>query len=391
MRRYSAPPATAPRIFLRRIPKGYAGTMRTASHVKRLIREGAKDFYVRQKAIDILLARGVRPKNYLGEIAALFEWVQRNVRYTKDPFRVEVLHTPRRMLELRAGDCDDMTILLGSMLESVGHPVRLVLTGPNAFQPRLFSHIYLEVNHRGRWIPCDATMPHALGWSPRAPVKQIIAIQEEPSHVNHTAGARLAAGPDSRHRARGHQAEGSAGADAVEPAEKPGPAREERVAADPAALHVGEGARHPAAAQDHAAVEGAAQGVGDPAARGRDGGAGSADQAGVSPAPAAPSGESPASRPGASGGAAPPGALSGFLREGADVLRVSFPRVIPPVLIQLGDLVGLIYRSNKWQAGDPRTYVHFMEHRPRLLCDTGGRQLFLVGGSYRVTPRGIEG
>jgi hypothetical protein len=27
----------------------------------------------------------------LGEIKALFEWVQHHVRYTKDPFRVEVL------------------------------------------------------------------------------------------------------------------------------------------------------------------------------------------------------------------------------------------------------------------------------------------------------------
>ena len=117
--RYSAAPSSAPRVTLGTIPSGYAGTLRTAAHVKRLIRDGVKDFYVRQKAIDILLACGVRPKNYLGEIQALFRWVQRHVRYTKDPFRVEVLHSPRRMLELRAGDCDDMTILLGSMLESI--------------------------------------------------------------------------------------------------------------------------------------------------------------------------------------------------------------------------------------------------------------------------------
>jgi hypothetical protein len=73
------------------------------------------------------------------------------------------------------------------------------------------------------------------------------------------------------------------------------------------------------------------------------------------------------------------------------VLRLSFPRVIPPILIQLGDLVGLIYRSDKWHGGDPRTYIHFMRERPRLLCDTEGRRLFLIGGNYRVTQRGIEG
>ncbi len=92
MRRYPPPPSVPPRIRLTRIPRGYTGTLRTAEQVARLIRDGARDFYVRQHAIDILIERGVRAKHYLGEIEALFEWVQRHVRYTKDPYRVEVLH-----------------------------------------------------------------------------------------------------------------------------------------------------------------------------------------------------------------------------------------------------------------------------------------------------------
>jgi hypothetical protein len=159
------------------IPKGYLGTKKTVTHMQNLIRAGAKDFHVRQKAIDILVRRGVKAKDYLGEIKALFEWVQSNIRYTKDPFRVEVLHSPRRMLELRAGDCDDMSILLGAMLESIGHPVRLILVGPDPLQPRLFTHVYLEVFHRGRWIPLDATMPYAPGWAPRTLVKKIIPME----------------------------------------------------------------------------------------------------------------------------------------------------------------------------------------------------------------------
>ncbi len=60
-------------------------------------------------------------------------------------------------------------------------------------------------------------------------------------------------------------------------------------------------------------------------------------------------------------------------------------------MVQLGDLLGLIYRSDKWQRGQPRTYIHFMEDPPRLVSDVGGRRLFVIGGSYRVTVRGIEG
>jgi Transglutaminase-like superfamily len=177
MRRYAAPPLGLPQVNLAFIPKGYLGTQTTLKHIQALIRAGAKDFYVRQKAIDILLEKAIKPKNYWGEIKALFEWMQRNVRYTKDPFRVEVLHSARRLLELRAGDCDDMTILLGSMLESIGHPVRLVVIGPDPLRPKLFSHIYLEAFHQGQWIPLDATMPYAMGWEPRTVVKQVIPIE----------------------------------------------------------------------------------------------------------------------------------------------------------------------------------------------------------------------
>lgn len=177
MKRYIVPSLTLPRIYLGYIPKGYSGTKSTVEYMKTLLRAGAKDFYVRQKAIDILMKEGVVPKDYLGEIKALFEWVKHHVRYTKDPFRVEVLHSAKRMLELRAGDCDDMTILLGAMLEAVGHPVRLVLAGPDLLRPRFFTHVYLEVCFKGRWISLDPTMPHPLGWAPKAPVKKIIPIE----------------------------------------------------------------------------------------------------------------------------------------------------------------------------------------------------------------------
>jgi hypothetical protein len=175
--RYRSSLPTQPKIFLGHIPTGWRGTQKTIEHVQALIRNGAKDFYVRQKAIDILLEKHVKAKDYLAEIKALFEWVQQHIRYTKDTFRVEVLHSAKRMLELRAGDCDDMTILLGAMLEAIGHPVRLVLSGPDPLKPDLFTHIYLEVFHKGRWIPLDATMPYPMGWAPNTMVKKIIAIE----------------------------------------------------------------------------------------------------------------------------------------------------------------------------------------------------------------------
>jgi len=165
-----------PRITLIRVPSGSRGTLATAEIIGRMIRDGAKDFLVRQKAIQIFRIAGVRPKDRFGEIRSLFEWVRRNVRYTRDIFRVELLHTARRMLELRAGDCDDMTILLGAMLMSTGHPVRLILAGFRKRRPHSYSHIFLEANLGGHWITLDATMERPIGWAPPAVWKRVCEI-----------------------------------------------------------------------------------------------------------------------------------------------------------------------------------------------------------------------
>jgi hypothetical protein len=66
-------------------------------------------------------------------------------------------------------------------------------------------------------------------------------------------------------------------------------------------------------------------------------------------------------------------------------------RRIPDVLVKLGRLRGLIYRSDRGCRGRPRTFIHFMERPPLLACNTGGSQLYILGGRYRVTRRGIEG
>jgi len=98
-----------------------------------------------------------------------------------------------------------------------------------------------------------------------------------------------------------------------------------------------------------------------------------------------------------------PGEVRGCLRQSCELIRpfqcVESPRLlqrryqgmIPNVLVHLGELRGLIYRSDRGQRGRPRTFVHFFETPVDLMCDPRGQQLHIQGGRYRVTTRGIEG
>ena len=442
MKRYLPPPPEPPRIDRRRIPSGLEGARTTAAHIGRLIRDGAGDFYVRQKAIDILMERGVPAKDYLGEIDALFRWVQRHVRYTKDPFRIEVLHSARRMLELKAGDCDDMTIVLGALIKSVGHPVRIVLTGPDPLRPDLFSHIYLEARHHDQWIPLDATMPYGMGWSPRTPVRQVLSIEEEqsdartatatatanrstsasasPARAGADAGASasaharswVAARSAARHSRGGRPTQRSPRESVVAAAPPAPAARAQSMGADTAAIHLAEGPQRPAATEHDRSLAGVAQEsrpadhqpatatvVGTKSSDGAPGDASSTASGGASRRNAAAGGPS---APGASSRIATSGPIGAAVRSAAtlyqrftrmparSIERVAHARLMPPVVIEIGRLAGLVYRSNKW-VGRPRTYIHFMDDPPRLVSDVTGRRLFIVGGSYRVTPRGIEG
>jgi hypothetical protein len=55
----------------------------------------------------------------------------------------------------------------------------LILAGFRRDKPHAYSHIYPEVNVRGRWIAIDATVDHPMGWAPPAIWKRVCEIQKE--------------------------------------------------------------------------------------------------------------------------------------------------------------------------------------------------------------------
>jgi len=55
-------------------------------------------------------------------------------------------------------------------------------------------------------------------------------------------------------------------------------------------------------------------------------------------------------------------------------------------------LRGVIYRTRRTPGEAPKNYVHFFQGRsPLLVTNPTGTRLYIIGGHYRVTQRGIEG
>ena len=76
----------------------------------------------------------------LCELKRIFEFVKRNIKYRSDVAYIDSYHSPLKILELKAADCDDFTILIDSLLASLGWTVgaKIVAKTPN----RPFHHIY---------------------------------------------------------------------------------------------------------------------------------------------------------------------------------------------------------------------------------------------------------
>ncbi len=136
---------------------GDDGTAQTVAKIRSLVELGKKDPRVNRATGAILRGTRVAPYDEAGEVRAIFAWVLKNIRFTKDPEGKECLRPAATTLQWGFGDCDDINaILLPSMLGSVGYRSRIVTIASHPGAPDQFSHVYAEVHLGGRWIPLDA-------------------------------------------------------------------------------------------------------------------------------------------------------------------------------------------------------------------------------------------
>lgn len=107
---------------------------------------------IRDLAVGIIRNGGAEPRDKKGQALSLAEWVKTNIFYIHElPERFQL---PTETLRLKAGDCDDHTTLLGSMMESVGIPAVLVCMEVNGAWSHIFPAAALK---NGRFMHLDTT------------------------------------------------------------------------------------------------------------------------------------------------------------------------------------------------------------------------------------------
>lgn len=92
--------------------------------------------------------------------------VRDRIRYVRDIRGVETLHTAEQVIRQRAGDCDDKSLLLAALLESIGHETQFEALGP---APGRFCHVLVKWwdVERKAWVPLETTAKVKAGWEPR--------------------------------------------------------------------------------------------------------------------------------------------------------------------------------------------------------------------------------
>lgn len=119
--------------------------------MRKFAHQGKIDPAVRSQVEQI--CSGLEPGDYASESVAIGYWVLQNIRYMQDPFDVEFLKQPGRLLAEPAGDCDDMATTIAAMLMACGHRAAFTLACFNG-NP-VPSHVFCNVLSPGGWVPLD--------------------------------------------------------------------------------------------------------------------------------------------------------------------------------------------------------------------------------------------
>jgi transglutaminase-like putative cysteine protease len=129
--------------------------------MKRMSEEGAADLELQE------IARNAVRENPIKDI---YDWVKNNIKYTSDPYDIELFVHPSRLIrEYKEGknpqeDCDGISILTYAMLKAVGIKARIVLLDTKGDE---IDHATAQAwsENLQEWIFVDpSTSVYPFGW-----------------------------------------------------------------------------------------------------------------------------------------------------------------------------------------------------------------------------------
>lgn len=107
---------------------------------------------IRNLAVKIIKDSDCTPRDKRAQSLAIADYIQRNIYYVHElPERFQY---PDETLRLKAGDCDDYTTLIGSLVESIGIPCSMVVMQVNG----AWIHIFPAVKLNTGLLTLDATL-----------------------------------------------------------------------------------------------------------------------------------------------------------------------------------------------------------------------------------------
>lgn len=128
------------------------------------------------RAIALSWVKGVPEhgqESELAEVSRIFWGIYNNVEYRQDNLKYDTYATLYRTLQVRAGDCDDMTICVASLLATIGYLPAAKLISPDGTNWHIYAITAIFPRHNpaaptSRYIALDTTQKGRSypGWEP---------------------------------------------------------------------------------------------------------------------------------------------------------------------------------------------------------------------------------
>lgn len=105
---------------------------------------------LRDEALRIIQEANATDKE--GYITAIYRYIVENYQYISDPEDEELIRSPKQTMNIHGGDCEDLSILLMSLLENIGIKTYLVLTEKHAYA------LAYDVDINNLWKKVETTL-----------------------------------------------------------------------------------------------------------------------------------------------------------------------------------------------------------------------------------------